>query len=107
MRGAARLNPALKTYYGHLPRQISHYGGFYTMTEENWPLIGPMGVDGAFVVGALSGFGTMSACAAGRLCAAWAMGSTLPGYASDLSLQRHVNGQLMAELSAMQSKGVL
>jgi len=36
-----------------------YYGGFYTMTEENWPLIGPMEVDDVFVVGALSGFGTM------------------------------------------------
>ncbi|MDD9925240.1 MAG: FAD-dependent oxidoreductase [Rhodospirillaceae bacterium] len=107
LRGAARLNPALKAYYGRLPRNISHYGGFYTMTEENWPLIGPMGVEGAFVVGALSGFGTMAACAAGKLCAAWVAGSDLPDYAADLSLQRYENGPLMTDLSALQSKGVL
>ena len=101
------MNPALKAYYGRLPRNISHYGGFYTMTEENWPLIGPMGAEGAFVVGALSGFGTMAACAAGKLCAAWVTGSNLPDYAADLSLQRYENGRLMTDLSALQSKGVL
>lgn len=107
LRGAARLNPALKAYYGRLPRQFTHYGGYYTMTQENWPLIGPMGVDGAFIVGALSGFGTMAACGAGALCAASIAGGDLPGYADDLGLTRHRNTTLMAELSAMQSKGVL
>ena len=107
LRGAARLNPALKAYYGRLPRQMSHYGGYYTMTEENWPLIGPMGVDGAFVVGALSGFGTMAACAAGSLCAAWVAGGDLPEYAADLGMTRYENAALMAELAAIQSKGVL
>ena len=107
LRGAARLNPALKAYYGRLPRQLSHYGGYYTMTEENWPLIGPMGVDNAFIVGALSGFGTMAACAAGKLCADWVAGDALPDYADDLSLARYENAALMADLAALQSKGVL
>ena len=44
LRGAARLNPGLKTYYGQLPRNTYHYGGYYTLTQENWPLIGEMGV---------------------------------------------------------------
>ena len=77
------------------------------MTEENWPLIGPLGIEGAFVVGALSGFGTMAACAAGKLCASWVAGSDSPDYAADLSLQRYENAQLMTELGALQSKGVL
>ncbi|MCG8545951.1 MAG: FAD-dependent oxidoreductase, partial [Alphaproteobacteria bacterium] len=94
-------------YYGALPRQMTHYGGYYTMTAENWPLIGPTGVDGAFVVGALSGFGTMAACAAGNLCAAWVAESDLPDYAADLGLARYENAALMAELAALQSKGVL
>ena len=42
LRGANRLNLGLKRYFGRLPRQMSHYGGFYTMTKENWPLVGPM-----------------------------------------------------------------
>ena len=66
LRGAARLNPALKSYYGQLPRNMHHYGGWYTMTEENWPLIGRMGPEGTFMNCAMSGFGTMAACAARR-----------------------------------------
>jgi hypothetical protein len=60
LRGAARLNPSLRTYYGRLPRGAVLYGGYYTMTPENWPLIGPLATPGAFVAGALSGFGTMA-----------------------------------------------
>ena len=65
LRRAAALVPALQAYEGSLPPHYSHYGGYYSMTDENWPLIGPLGVEGAFVVGALSGFGTMAACTAG------------------------------------------
>lgn len=98
LRGAARLNPSLKAYYGQLPRNTHHYGGFYTMTEENWPLIGPMGEDGAYMNCALSGFGTMAACAGGELCAAWAAGAELPSYTKSFSLQRYEDGELMAQL---------
>jgi glycine/D-amino acid oxidase-like deaminating enzyme len=107
LRGATALNPALKVYYDQMPAHLSHYGGYYTMTEENWPLIGPMGVDGAFVVGALSGFGTMAACAAGSLCASWMTGADLPGYASDLSMARYHDRSLMDTLKNAASRGVL
>lgn len=107
LRGAARLNPALKNYYGRLPRQLSHYGGYYTMTKENWPLIGPMDVSGAYIVGALSGFGTMAACAAGSLCAAMITGASLPSYANNLGLGRYRNATLMEELSSLNSQGIL
>ena len=78
LRGAMALNPALGQYIESFPNRCSHYGGYYPMTHENWPLIGPLGVDGAFVTGALSGFGSMSACAAGALCASWIAGGSLP-----------------------------
>jgi len=107
LRGAARLHPALKAYYGRLPRRLSHYGGYYTMTRENWPLIGPLDLDGAFVVGALSGFGTMAACAAGALCAAWIAGGPRPAFAEALSLARYRDRSLMAELAARSDKGLL
>ena len=107
LRGAARLNPSLKKYFGRFPRNWSHYGGYYTMTHENWPLIGPMGVDGAFVIGAMSGFGTMAACASGELCADWVLEGNLPAYANQLSLQRYTNANLMAALNAQQDRGVL
>lgn len=107
LRGASRLHPALKAYIGRLPRQHTHYGGYYTMTRENWPLIGPMQTDGAFIAGALSGFGTMSACATGELCAAWIGGGAKPDYATSLSPARYADKALMAELAAAQDKGVL
>ena len=48
LRAASRLHPALAAYIGRLPRGARHYGGYYTMTEENWPLIGKMRTPGAF-----------------------------------------------------------
>lgn len=106
LRGAARLNASLKTYYGQLPRNTHHYGGWYTMTDENWPLIGPMGREGAFMNCALSGFGTMAACAGGELCAAWVAGAELPEYAREFSMERYQDAPLMKHLHAS-NKGVL
>jgi len=113
LRGAARLNPALKQYYTRLPSSLHHYGGFYTLTEENWPLIGPMDsgknsvLEGAFVVGAMSGFGSMAAAAAGDLCARLMMDASVPAYAPALSPQRYKNNGLMAEIRALSQRGIL
>jgi len=106
LRGAARLNPALRQYYGKLPRNRRHYGGWYSMTEENWPLVGPMGIEGAYMNCAPSGFGTMTACAGGELCAAWIADGPKPDYADIMSLARYDDAALMAELAAL-NKGVL
>ncbi len=107
LRGAARLNPGLKKYYGGFPRAFHHYGGYYPMTVENWPLIGPTDLQGFYIVGALSGFGSMAACAAGELGAQWVTESSLPNYANDLSLGRYQNEALMDELKEMNSRGIL
>ena len=77
------------------------------MTNENWPLIGPLGVDGAFICGALSGYGCMAACAAGSICASWVADGDLPDYAKQLSLARYDDGDLMAEIMNSPSKGIL
>ena len=107
LRGAARLNPNLKAYYGYLPQKQVHYGGFYNLTEENWPLIGPSEVEGFFVVGAMSGFGTMAACAAGELCAKWVLGETMSEDTVALSPRRYNDAPLMDELRAQSSRGIL
>lgn len=107
LRGASRLNPGLRAYVGRLPRNARHYGGYYAMTPENWPLIGRMRTPGAFIAGALSGYGTMAACAAGALCAAWMSGAERPAYAEALSPARYEDESLMAEIAALGSKGVL
>lgn len=106
LRGASRLNPSLKVYYGQLPRNMHHYGGWYTRTEENWPLIGPMGSTGAFMNCAYSGFGTMAACAGAELCAAWVADATLPSYANDFSLARYNDAALLSTLLSG-NRGVL
>ena len=107
LRAASRLSPALQPYVGRLPRGARHYGGHYAMTPENWPLIGPMATPGAFMAGALSGFGTMAATAAGALCAGWVAGAPLPDYAAKLSLARYADTELMAGLRDDANKGVL
>ncbi|MEM9532489.1 MAG: FAD-dependent oxidoreductase, partial [Pseudomonadota bacterium] len=106
LRGASRLQPGLGVYTERLPREAVHYGGYYSMTEENWPLIGPLEVDGAFVVSALSGFGTMAACEAGALVADWVYGRDVPAYARSLSPRRYEDRTLMAELKTA-PRGIL
>jgi glycine/D-amino acid oxidase-like deaminating enzyme len=99
VRGASRLNPSLAAYIGRLPRGVRHYGGYYTMTEENWPLIGPMRTPGAFIAGALSGYGSMAACATGAICAAAIAGKPVPDYARDFGLGR--TPEFIREIAAL------
>ncbi len=106
IRGASKLNPALKAYIGRFPRNFRHYGGYYTMTEENWPLIGPMGCKNAYVIGGLSGFGTMAACGAGNLITSYIMDDALPSFANNLSFKRYDDADLMKDLSVL-STGAL
>ena len=107
LRAASRLQPGLAAYIGKLPRGARHYGGYYTTTEENWPLIGPMRTPGMFVAGALSGFGTMAACATGALTADWIAGEATAPYAQTLSPSRYRDTGLMAALEAESSRGHL
>ncbi|KGT80389.1 FAD-dependent oxidoreductase [Bradyrhizobium japonicum] len=107
LRAASRLQPALRQYLGALPRDRVHYGGFYPMTKENWPLIGAARTPGVFLTAALSGYGTMSACAAGDLCARAVVGAPSPAFAGVLSLARYENTGLMDELESAESRGLL
>ena len=77
------------------------------MTPENWPLIGPMRTPGAFMAGALSGFGTMGATAAGELCAAFVAGAGRSAYAAAMTLDRYADAALMATLGSSASRGIL
>lgn len=107
LRAASRLQPALRQYLGALPRDRVHYGGFYPMTKENWPLIGAARTQGVFLTTALSGYGTMSACAAGDLCARAVVNAPVPSFAGVLSLARYENTALMNELESAESRGLL
>ena len=107
LRAASRMLPRLKSYIGSIPRERSHYGGYYPMTAENWPLVGPSQTPGVFLAAALSGYGTMSACAAGDICARCIVGAPIPEFAKPLSLTRYGRKDLMAELQGTQSRGLL
>lgn len=107
VRGASRLVPGLSQYIEQLPQPLVHYGGYYTKTAENLPLIGPMEIDGTFIVGALSGFGTMMCCAAGELIAAWVAGTTRPSYADTFSLKRYDDPALVNALAELARQGEL
>src|SRR5215468_5309268 len=87
IRGMSRAIPALTGYFGHLPRGIVD-GGYYTKTEENRLLAGPLPVEGAYVIGALSGYGLMSSNGAADLLADHVSGRRLPSYAPAFRLDR-------------------
>ncbi len=88
LRGMAVMIPGLAKYFDRAPKPYID-GGYYTKTRENRPLIGPLPVEGAYVIGALSGYGLMAACAAGELLAAHVTAAPLPRYAPAFLLARY------------------
>jgi glycine/D-amino acid oxidase-like deaminating enzyme len=88
LRGLTRMVPALSTYINRMGRFWVD-GGYYCKTQENRPLITPLPVDGAYLIGALSGFGVMACSAGGELLANHITGDALPGYAPDFLLSRY------------------
>jgi len=107
IRGASRLHPRLAPYIAAMPRDRIHYGGQYPMTAENWPLIGPAKTPGVFLVAALSGYGTMAACAVGDMCARWISGAAPSALARQLSLARYEDADLMHGASDTAHRGHL
>ncbi|HET9587372.1 MAG TPA: FAD-dependent oxidoreductase [Anaerolineales bacterium] len=106
LRGLAAMLPRMREYFGRMPRpQLD--GGYYTKTLENRPLVGPMGVDGAYVIGALSGYGIMSACGAGELLAAHLTGRDLPWYAPAFELARYDDLEYQRKLETLGDSGQL
>ena len=99
LRGLSAMLPGLREYFGRAPRpQVD--GGYYVKTRENRLLTGPLPVKGAFVIGALSGYGIMSACAAGELLAARVAGKKLPIYAQAFSLARYDDREYQESLKS-------
>jgi glycine/D-amino acid oxidase-like deaminating enzyme len=88
LRGLSRMIPGLKEYFHRLPKPELD-GGYYTKTRENRPLIGPLPRKGAWVIGALSGYGLMASMAAGELLARHIAEDELPAYARDFLLERY------------------
>jgi len=106
LRGMAAMLPRFEAYFDRMPQPMLD-GGYYTKTIENRPLIGPLPVEGAFMIGALSGYGLMSACGAGDLLAAHITGNQLPSYAEAFSLDRYQDTKYQADLKNWPSDGQL
>jgi sarcosine oxidase subunit beta len=80
VRGLARMLPGMSAYFGTGNRGFVD-GGYYCKTPENRPIVGPLAVEGAYVLGALSGYGIMGSHAGADLLAAHLTSSALPEYA--------------------------
>lgn len=97
VRGLGRILPGMKTYIEKMPRPFVD-GGYYTKTDENRPLAGPLPVAGGYVIGALSGYGIMAAAGLAELLAAHITGAALPDYAAAFSLTRYDDPAYQAQL---------
>lgn len=106
LRGLAAMLPGMQNYFDRMPRpQLD--GGYYTKTRENRPLVGPLPVEGAYVIGAVSGYGIMSACALGELLAQHVTGNKLPGYVPAFKLSRYKDPNYLKELENWVDTGQL
>lgn len=106
LRGLSTMLPRMKEYFTRMPRpQLD--GGYYTRTPENRPLVGPTCVPGAYLIGAVSGYGIMSACGVGDVLAAFVTGNVLPSYALDFTLARYDDPAYQKKLEGWGDSGQL
>lgn len=103
IRGLATMIPGLNAYYDQGSAAIVD-GGYYCKTPDNRPLIGPTAVDGAYILGALSGFGVMASQAAGALLAAHLMDTPRPDYAAAFHPARFTDPAYRGMLATLDSK---
>ncbi|HXH82005.1 MAG TPA: FAD-dependent oxidoreductase, partial [Candidatus Tectomicrobia bacterium] len=106
LRAMVRPIPALAGYLGRLPRCVVD-GGYYTKTRENRFLAGPLPVEGAYVLGALSGYGLMASNGAADLLADHVAGRPLPPYAPAFALARYDDPAYRALLDRWGDSGQL
>jgi glycine/D-amino acid oxidase-like deaminating enzyme len=106
LRGMSRMIPALAACLARLPR-CAVDGGYYAKTRENRFLAGPLPVEGAFVLGALSGYGLMASNGAADLLADHLTGRPLPPYAPAFRLERYADPAYRARLADWEDSGQL
>jgi len=92
LRGMASVIPELSKYFNKMPRPFID-GGYYARTPENRPLIGPLPMEGSFIIGGFGGFGMQVSFGAGDLLARHVMGRDLPSYASAFLPSRYEDPQ--------------
>lgn len=98
MRGITQLVPGLSVYLEKMERPYLD-GGYYCKTRENRLLACPLPVNGAYLIGALSGYGIMASQAAAELLACYITGSPLPDYAPAFHLNRYQDPAYLAWMS--------
>jgi glycine/D-amino acid oxidase-like deaminating enzyme len=106
IRGLTRLIPGLRAYVPRLPKYFVD-GGYYTKTEENRLLSGPLPIEGAYVLGGLSGYGMMSSNGAADLLADYIAERPLPRYAAAFRLDRYQDPAYRALLAEWGDSGQL
>lgn len=106
LRGLSTMLPGLRAYIGRAGRPAVD-GGYYVKTPENRLLACALPLEGAYVLGAVSGYGIMAACGAGELLAAHVTHAPLPSYAAALSLERYKDPTYLQTLPALDRSGQL
>jgi glycine/D-amino acid oxidase-like deaminating enzyme len=106
IRGLSRMIPAMAGYAQRLPRSFVD-GGYYTKTEENRFLACPLPVEGAYLLGGLSGYGLMSSNGAADLLADYIAGRPLPAYAGAFHLDRYQDSAYRTLLASWGDSGQL
>ena len=106
LRGLTSMIPGLSRYIDNMPKPHLD-GGYYTRTIENRPLIGPLPLEGCYILGALSGYGLMASMAAGELLSLHVLNKSLPDYAPAFQLERYNNLQYTQQLAEWGSSGQL
>lgn len=100
IRGLTAMVPALRPYANQAGDAYVD-GGYYCKTPDNRPLIGPTPVAGAYVLGALSGFGIMASQAAADLLTAHLLETPLPDYAAAFHPARFDDPAYVARLATI------
>lgn len=106
LRGMATVLPNLAAYFNRIPKPFVD-GGYYARTLENRPLIGPLPVEGAHIIGGLGGFGMMVSCGASDLLAKHIVGVELPAYAPAFMWSRYEDPSYQELLRQWGSPGQL
>ncbi|HEY1304648.1 MAG TPA: FAD-dependent oxidoreductase [Vicinamibacterales bacterium] len=103
MRGLAVMVPGLDTCVQRgVPLVVD--GGYYCKTPDNRPLIGPTAIDGAFILGALSGYGIMASQAAAEMLATYILDRPRPDYAPAFHPARFRDPEYQRVLATLDSK---
>ena len=100
LHGMAVAMPGLEAYFDNPPTPYVD-GGYYCKTPENRPLAGPLPVEGAFIIGGLSGFGMQSSSALGELLSLHVAGEPVPEYAEAFLLERYQNPDYVTAVAAV------